>query len=42
MLHGHIEWAGQAMNAASCLGFFVTNTADVVRMDISMPGMEGV
>lgn len=37
-----IEWAGQAMNAQSCLGFFVSNTADVVLMDISMPGMEGV
>jgi DNA-binding NarL/FixJ family response regulator len=37
-----IEWTGQAMNAASCLGFFVNNTADVVLMDISMPGMDGV
>jgi DNA-binding NarL/FixJ family response regulator len=37
-----IVWMGQAMNAASCLGFFVNNTADVVLMDISMPGMDGV
>jgi DNA-binding NarL/FixJ family response regulator len=37
-----IVWAGQAMNAQSCLGFFVNNTADVVLMDISMPGMDGV
>jgi DNA-binding NarL/FixJ family response regulator len=37
-----IEWAGQAMNAQSCLGFFVNSTADVVLMDISMPGMDGV
>ena len=37
-----IEWAGQAMNAQSCLGFFVNNIADVVLMDISMPGMDGV
>lgn len=37
-----IEWTGQAMNAQSCLGFFVNNTADVVLMDISMPGMDGV
>ena len=37
-----IEWAGQAMNAQSCLGFFVNNTANVVLMDISMPGMDGV
>ena len=36
------EWVGQAMNAQSCLGFFVNNTADVVLMDISMPGMDGV
>ena len=36
------EWAGQAMNAQSCLGFFVNNTADVVLMDISMPGMDGI
>jgi DNA-binding NarL/FixJ family response regulator len=37
-----IEWVGQAMNAQSCLGFFINNTADVVLMDISMPGMDGV
>jgi len=37
-----IVWMGQATNAQSCLGFFVNNTADVVLMDISMPGMDGV
>lgn len=37
-----IEWVGQAMNAQSCLGFFINNSADVLLMDISMPGMEGV
>ena len=37
-----IEWAGQAMNAQSCLGYFVNNTADIILMDISMPGMDGV
>jgi len=38
----NIVWVGQAMNAQSCLGFFINNMADVVLMDISMPGMEGV
>jgi DNA-binding NarL/FixJ family response regulator len=37
-----IEWAGHAMNAASCLGFFVTNTAHVLLMDISLPDTSGV
>ena len=37
-----IEWAGQAMNAQSCLGFFVSNTADIVLMDINMTGMDGM
>jgi DNA-binding NarL/FixJ family response regulator len=37
-----IAWVGQAMNAQSCIGFFVNNTADVVLMDISMPGMDGI
>ena len=37
-----MAWVGQAMNAQSCLGFFINNTADVVLMDISMPGMDGV
>lgn len=37
-----IAWVGQAMNAQSCLGFFVNSMADVVLMDISMPGMDGV
>lgn len=36
-----IVWVGQAMNAQSCLGFFVNNTTDVLLMDISMPDMDG-
>ncbi|MEO5563557.1 MAG: response regulator transcription factor [Chitinophagaceae bacterium] len=37
-----MEWAGQAMNAQSCLGFFVSNTAHVILMDINLPDMNGV
>jgi len=37
-----IELCGYAMNARSCLGFFVNNTADVILMDISLPDMSGI
>jgi DNA-binding NarL/FixJ family response regulator len=37
-----IEWAGHAMNAQSCLGFFVNNTAHVLLMDINLPDTSGV
>jgi DNA-binding NarL/FixJ family response regulator len=37
-----IEWVGQAMNAQSCLGFFVSSTADVVLMDINLPDLSGM
>lgn len=37
-----IEWTGQAMNAQSCLGYFVNNTADVILMDINLPDMNGM
>ena len=37
-----IEWAGHAMNAQSCLGFFVNNTAQVILMDINLPDTGGV
>lgn len=37
-----IEWAGHAMNAQSCLGFFVNNSAHVVLMDINLPDTSGV
>lgn len=37
-----IEWVGHAMNAQSCLGFFVNNTANIVLMDINLPDMSGV
>src|SRR6476620_2051192 len=37
-----IEWGGQAMNAQSCLGFFVNNTANIILMDINLPDTNGV
>lgn len=37
-----ITWVGQAMNASSCMGFFVNNTADVVLLDINLPDTDGV
>ena len=37
-----IEWAGHAMTAQSCLGFFVNNTVDIILMDIHLPDMNGV
>jgi DNA-binding NarL/FixJ family response regulator len=37
-----IELCGYAMNAASCLGYFVANTADVILMDIDLPDMSGI
>lgn len=37
-----IELAGYASHAASCLGFFAKNTADVVLMDINLPDMSGI
>jgi DNA-binding NarL/FixJ family response regulator len=37
-----IELAGFATNAASCLGFFVNQSADVVLMDINLPDKSGI
>lgn len=37
-----VEICGKAMNGASCLGYFVSNSADVLFLDINMPGMNGV
>jgi DNA-binding NarL/FixJ family response regulator len=42
LLEKDIEWTGQAMNAQSCLGFFVHNTADIILMDINLPDINGV
>lgn len=37
-----IEMAGYAANAANCIEYFRTHTADVILMDISLPDMNGV
>jgi DNA-binding NarL/FixJ family response regulator len=37
-----MELAGHAMNAQSCLGYFVNNAADVILMDINLPDVGGV
>ncbi len=37
-----IELCGYAMNAQSCLGYFVNNTADVILMDINLSDMSGI
>ncbi len=37
-----IEWAGHAMNAASCLAYLNNQQPDIILMDISMPGQSGI
>jgi DNA-binding NarL/FixJ family response regulator len=37
-----VEVCGHAMNAASCLGYFVHNTADVLLLDINLPDQNGM
>jgi DNA-binding NarL/FixJ family response regulator len=37
-----LEMTGYANNAANCLQYFITHTADVILMDISLPDMNGV
>lgn len=38
----NIEVIGSAGTAAECLEYFRTHTADVILMDISLPGMNGM
>lgn len=38
----NIEWAGHAMNAASCLAFLKMQQPDVILMDISLPDKSGI
>lgn len=37
-----VEVVGHAMNAASCLGYFVNNRADLVLLDINLPDQSGI
>lgn len=37
-----IEWAGHAMNAASCLAFLQKSQPDVILMDIGLPDKSGI
>lgn len=38
----NIEWAGHAMNAASCMAFLKMHQPDVILMDISLPDKSGI
>lgn len=37
-----VEVAGHAMNAASCMGYFVNHSADLVLLDINLPDQSGI
>lgn len=37
-----VQICGVAMNAASCLGYFINNTADIVLLDINLPDQSGI
>lgn len=37
-----IEWAGHAMNAASCLAFLKKQQPGVILMDINLPDKNGI
>lgn len=37
-----IEWAGHAMNAASCLAFLQRQQPDIILMDINLPDKNGI
>lgn len=38
----NIEWAGHAMNAASCQAFLIKQQPDVILMDINLPDKSGI
>ncbi|MCK6616661.1 MAG: response regulator transcription factor [Cyclobacteriaceae bacterium] len=37
-----VQVCGYAMNAASCLGYFINNQADMVLLDINLPDQSGI
>lgn len=37
-----IEWAGHAMNAASCMAYLANQQPDIILMDISIPDKSGI
>lgn len=37
-----LEWAGHAMNAASCLAFLKLHRPDIILMDINLPDKSGI
>jgi DNA-binding NarL/FixJ family response regulator len=37
-----VQVCGFAMNSASCMGYFVNNTADIVLLDINLPDKSGI
>lgn len=37
-----LEWAGHAMNAASCLAFLKLHRPDIILMDINLPDTSGI
>ncbi|QOI97350.1 MAG: response regulator transcription factor [Flammeovirgaceae bacterium] len=37
-----VQVCGYAMNAASCMGYFVNNQADIVLLDINLPDQSGI
>ncbi len=37
-----VQVCGYAMNAASCPGYFVANTADIMLLDINLPDQSGI
>lgn len=41
-MENEIEVIGHAINGATCEAFFISNTTDVILMDISLPDINGI